>query len=48
MTLDNLFADCQPYAVARVLGASVQAVENDENAFRIFGGYANAIVGDGE
>ena len=45
---NDFLADGQPDAVARIFGAGVQAVENDEDVLGMLGGYADAVVGDGE
>ena len=45
MPFDDLLADRQPDAIARIFGASVQAVEDDKDVFRVLGRYANAVVG---
>src|SRR4029077_9529073 len=42
---NDLLADGQPDSVAGILGSGMQAVENDEDAFQVFGRYADSVVG---
>ena len=44
IALDNLLADGKPNAIARILGASVQPLEDDKNIVDVFGRYADAVV----
>ena len=46
--LNDLLADGQANAVAGIFGASVQAVENDEHALGVLGGYADTVIGYSE
>ena len=48
MLLDDLFADRQADAVARILGAGVQALKDDEDVLAVLRCDADAVVRDRE
>lgn len=48
VTLQDLLADCQPDAGAGILFASVESLENNENALGVLWGDADPIVLYGE
>jgi hypothetical protein len=46
VTLDYLFADCQPDARARIFRPGVKPLENDEDTLEVFGLHSDAVVLD--
>ena len=46
MLFHDLLAYCQTYAVARVLGAGMQTLENYEYLLLVLARYADSIVGN--